>query len=89
MPMRTGCATRMQGSPPRAEGKEGSLLLRSSADIGKAFELPSYARVKDTFRELTGEERAALLALGWYARERVTDWAQDLRACKRQRVNAR
>ena len=62
------------GIAARAEGKEGSLLLRSSADIGKAFELPSYARVKDTFRELTGEERAALLALGWYARERVADW---------------
>ena len=26
------------------------------------------------FRDLTGDERAALLALGWFARERVADW---------------
>ena len=37
--------------------------------------LPQYERVEEMFCELTMEERAALLALGWYAQERgVADW---------------
>lgn len=36
--------------------------------------LPSYARLQNMFRGLTAEERAALLALGWFAREQVADW---------------
>ena len=62
------------GIADRAGGNEGGLRIRSSADIEKDFELPSYARVENMFQELTEEERAALLALGWFAREQVADW---------------
>ena len=35
------------------------------------------------FRDLTGDEREALLALGWFAREYVADWPRiDERAVK-------
>ena len=56
------------------ENEESGMQVRHSADYAKAFELPSYARLKSMFRELNGKERAALLALGFYARERVADW---------------
>ena len=62
------------GITDRAGGNEGGLRIRSSADIEKDFELPSYARVENMFQELTEEERAALLALGWFAREQVANW---------------
>ena len=58
----------------RAGGNEGGSRIRSSEDIMKDFELPSYARLTELFRALTEGERTALLALGWYARERVGDW---------------
>ena len=57
----------------RAGGNKRGLRIRSSADIEKDFELPSYARVEN-IQELTEEERAALLALGWFAREQVANW---------------
>ena len=58
----------------RTGGNEGLLRFRSSSELARDFELPSYTRVEEMFRELTEEERTALLALGWYARERVADW---------------
>ncbi len=58
----------------RAGGDAKGLRARSSMDISKDFKLPSYARLKKMFCKLTEEERAALLALGWYARENVGDW---------------
>lgn len=56
------------------ENKSTGLRIRSSADIEEDYRLPSYARLKDLFSQLTGKERAALLALAWYTRERVADW---------------
>ncbi len=50
------------------------LQVRSSSDIARDFELPSYARVAARLRELSEGERAALVALGWFAREQVADW---------------
>ena len=43
-------------------------------DTGMWFELPSYARLENMFRELDNSERASLLALAWFARERIADW---------------
>ncbi len=46
-------------------------------EAGKAesqHNLLSYVDLQDMFRDLTGDERAALLALGWFAREHVADW---------------
>ena len=57
-----------------AEGEDRGLRIRSSADLAQRLRLPSYACLQDMFRELTGKERAALLALGWFAREPVADW---------------
>ena len=62
------------GITSRAGGNEGGLRSRSSKDIRKDFELPAYAQLRELFSELTEEERATLLALGWYARETVGDW---------------
>lgn len=60
-----------------AESKKRGLRFGSSKDMQKDLELPSYRRVKDIFRHLTEEERAALLALAWFARERVAaDWTR-------------
>ena len=58
-----------------AESKKGGWRTRSLEELKKDFELPSYARVEDMFRNLTEQERAALLALAWFTRERVAaDW---------------
>ena len=73
------------GIADSAGGNEGGLRIRSSADIEKDFELPSYARVENMFQELTEEEHAALLALGWFAREQVANWP---RIYERARVQA-
>ena len=54
--------------------EEGHYRTRSAADVAKGFELPSYTHLEGLFRKLTDLERAALLALGWYAREGVADW---------------
>ena len=62
------------GIARRAGGNEGGLRARSSEDIGKDYELLSYGRLRELFQKLTEGERAALLALGWYARESVGDW---------------
>ena len=63
-------------APPgnAAADEDMGLRIRWSADRAKDFELPSWACLQDMFRKLTVKERAALLALGWYARERVSDW---------------
>ena len=58
----------------RGVEEEGRFRMRSSADIAKGFKLPAYSHLEAIFRKLTDAERAALLALGWYARERVADW---------------
>ena len=55
---------------PEGEG----LRFRSSADAARDFELASYATLRDKLASLNDEERVALVALGWFARERVADW---------------
>ena len=54
--------------------EEGSFRIRSSPDIEKDFELPAFRHLKGMFRQLTVEERATLLALGWYARKSLANW---------------
>ena len=46
----------------------------SAEDMVKWFELPSYLRLEELYRGLNDQEREALLALGWYARETVGNW---------------
>ena len=59
----------------RSGGSDGKgLRIRSSADAARDFDLASYARVKGKLATLSDEERAALVALGWFARERIADW---------------
>ena len=58
----------------QADDQQRTFLFRSAADLEEDFRLTSYVFLQDLFRELTGEERAALLALGWFAREQVADW---------------
>ena len=64
---------------------KGGFQLVSSEEIERDLALPSYAYVKDIFGELTTKERAALLALGWFARERVAGWPRIYERA-RQRV---
>ena len=54
--------------------KGSGLPIRSSKDLAKDFELPSYRFLQSMFRGLSESERTALLALGWYAKETVADW---------------
>ena len=65
----------------------GGVPLRTSEDIERDFELPSYARVEGMFLKLNMEERAALLALGWFARDQVANWPRTYERA-RQRVRA-
>ena len=58
------------------ESQHNKFRFRSSADFAEHFRLPSYVAFQDMFRSLIGDERAALLALGWFAREQVADWTQ-------------
>ena len=58
----------------QAESRCNKFRFHSPAEFAQDFRLPSYVALQDMFRDLTGDERAALLALGWFARERVADW---------------
>ena len=55
-------------------GENNGLPIRTSKDLAKDLELPSYLHLRDMFRSLTENERTALLALGWYAKETVANW---------------
>ena len=63
-------------NPYRFRDKEGRVRFVPSSELGRDFELPSYARLEEMFRELTDDERAGLLALGWYAKEQFVDWTR-------------
>ena len=57
------------------ESREGHIHFRSSSEFAKDYELPSFRRLKKLFHSLKEEERAALLALGWYGNEGgVANW---------------
>lgn len=59
----------------KIKGKERRIRFRSSSELIKSFELPSYKQIEEMFCELTEAESAALLALGWYGDSLgVTDW---------------
>lgn len=57
-----------------ASETDTGLRILPSAAFAKQFDLPSYAFLKDKLEALTDEERAALVALAWYARRWETDW---------------
>ena len=66
----------------RVRTDDGGAIQFRHAKAG--FELPSCRRLQDIYRELTEEERAALLALAWFGREigladwpRIYAWARD------------
>ena len=52
----------------------GGLRFRSSADAARDFDLASYLHAKNKLAALSDEERAALVALGWFAREQIANW---------------
>ena len=58
----------------RAQWKYGTFPVRSSSELVKRFDLPSYKRLEAMFEELEASERTALLALAWFTRETVADW---------------
>ena len=65
-------------------GGDNHLRFHSSEEMDKWFELPSCVRLEELFRELNIEERTALLALGWYARETVADWPKIYETAKQR-----
>lgn len=67
-------------------GGNSRLRIHSSEEMDKWFELPSCVQLEELFRALDEEERTALLALGWYARETVADWPKIYETAK-QRVS--
>ena len=59
----------------RGQGKKyGTSAFRSSSELAKDFDLPSYKRLEAMFEELDASERAALLALAWFTRDTVANW---------------
>lgn len=54
--------------------KGGGVQFVSSPEMEQWFNQASYVHVRDQFRELSEDERVALLALGWFAKERIADW---------------
>ena len=62
---------------------ERGLGSGSGSKLVKRFELPSHKRLQEMFREMTEEERAALLALAWFGRESgVGDWPRNYARAK-------
>ena len=61
-----------------APGRSG-LRARSAADLDDDFSLSSYRRVEALWRALTKEERVSLLALAWFTRGPIADWARTYR----------
>ncbi len=54
---------------------KGSLKVAlDHSEFSMRYELPSYSGFRQKFDQLTLKERSALLALGWYARQRLADW---------------
>ena len=58
----------------RAGNEDGGLRIRSSSEAVRDFELASYKHVRGMLSALSDEERAAMLALGWFAREEIANW---------------
>lgn len=56
-------------------GNHGVSRSVSSAVFDEWFESPSYLHLRDMYRALSEKERTGLLALGWFAKERITDWS--------------
>ena len=54
----------------------GEPRIRSHADRTSDLELASYAKLSDKLVSLSDEERVALVALGWFARGQIADWAR-------------
>ena len=48
--------------------------VRRAIDTERDYELASYAHVKEKLAARSDEERVALVALGWFGRERMADW---------------
>ena len=61
-----------------APGARG-LRIRSGADLDADFSLSSYRRVAELWRALTEKERMSLLALAWFTRGPIADWARTYR----------
>ena len=70
-----------------ADARERGLRSGSATKIVKAFDLPSYKHLQQTYRELTDDERAALLALAWFTRDTVANWPRVCAQAK-QRVGS-
>lgn len=51
--------------------------LRIRTDIEKDLELPSYKHLESKFQTLTEEERAALMALSWFTRDKIANWPSN------------
>lgn len=59
----------------RAGGPDDrAFRIRTAADSARDFDLPSYSHAIRKLKALSEEERAALLALGWFAHARTADW---------------
>lgn len=58
------------------ESKDQKLRVWSLSEVEKLndYDLPSFKRLKNMFQQLTEHERADLLALAWFTRERIADW---------------
>lgn len=70
----------LEAHAARSGGSEaGGLRIQSIADVAGDFDLGSYARAKGKLAALSDEERAALVALGWFAGERIADWPRTYR----------
>lgn len=52
------------------------LRIRTTSEFNEWCRLPSYKRLMRKFRELDKEERIGLLALAWFARDRVVNWPE-------------
>ena len=67
----------------RGWGKYSDKLFRSGNELTVHCELPGYKRLEALFEELDEDERAALLALAWFTRDRVADWPRVYEEAKR------
>lgn len=59
---------------PESKDQKLRVLSLSEIEIQNDYGLPSFKRLKKLFQQLTENERADLLALAWFTREKIADW---------------
>lgn len=65
---------RWNDAHPESKNQKFRVRSFSAAEIQNDYDLPSFKSLYEMFHQLTENERADLLALAWFTRERFANW---------------